>query len=162
MEARHLSLILGVIMTISLVIYYLLSSSSPLTLKPAPGSSSAQTFDLVREQTKMSNSQTYWLEEAKPCAIDDHDITRDGNITLYLENKDSKAALTMTNLKIGNASYATLVEIAPGEFDKVTFGGGPVGKKGELYDLPVAITYNDVDGNSRTQIGEKNITGRFT
>ena len=117
--------------------------------------------------SKISESDNYWQNEARPFAVLSHTgDASNGTFYLRVENADSRETLTITDATMGGGCAGmcipfTPTSFAPGESATIAVTDGPNGTVGNLYDAPLNITYTNSNGIPAVEYGTKNLVGRY-
>ena len=122
-------------------------------------------FPGLASDARITQSTSYWRGEARPFAILEHSaVAATGLATVILQNNDATGTFTMTNFTFANASNSTSTTFAPGETRTITVNASSAfgtQAAGNIYDVPVNITYTTPNGVAGRQYGAKNIVGKF-
>ncbi len=111
---------------------------------------------------QLTPSQTYWRYEARPFAILECDVNKDGNATLVLENSEAGKTFTLIEINIGQVTKKSNISFAPGNPGLIKLSGLPTGAAGQTYEFHVNITYVDQAGNQHAQYGAKPLPCRYS
>lgn len=118
----------------------------------------------IQSEVKITQSDSYWQEDARPFAILGHSIGANGKGSIILQNVDTFSdTLTLTSLRIGKSGGATgSFAFAPGETKEITITGADTGAAGDAYKLGVVITYDTTNLKGLKQYGAKDLAGKYT
>lgn len=123
-------------------------------------------FPGMATDAKVSQSASYWRSEAKPFAILEHSLSG-GNLTMVLQLKEATGEFRMTNISVAGVTNSTIPAAGrvfnAGETKTITvYGLSTAYAAGDMYDLPVNITYTSPNGIATVQYGAKTLVGKAT
>jgi hypothetical protein len=122
-------------------------------------------FPNLSTEAKITQSNSYWRNEAHPFLILDH-VVSGNTVLLTLQNAGASGLLQLNSVTFGGATTEDLpASFSPGQTKTITLTGfddesGAV--PGTVYEVQVSMTYLTPSGVENTEYGLKPLVGRYS